>query len=514
MRKAVVVTLALTVLLAGCAPKIPKPLAEKAAQYTYYVGTQEIFEVQGEDCTSTSHEPTWVEVTHYRSEGGDQQLYVDTGRSEIMRVTIDENGHIQNYFPHVRVPENLFEVTVIEHAGTMVMEGRLKRELTQWMREGTCVSAHWRIEAQAKRDRYGGLATQMRYEETVMDFQSRSSRWALHDRDREAMKKFIELEGQVYQSREALIDTRLEALKERSESSHVLFGTSSVIDARFRYEYAQALFERDGPGDLAKALLHNEIALLVIRRHLGEESLKGRLYAVDLLQLERRYRADHDLRRYAYLGDVAGMQAALKAGAKIDAASENGMSALLWAAYSGQHEAAQLLLAQGANIEQLNQWGYSPLAYAALSSEKRLFETLMVAGARTDRHYVDPAGANPFDQPTKLQEGDRYTAYELAQIADRTTPVSVAAFDPARLSPEALQAQAAQLIRERAGSSNPSVPILKLEKLLLYSYVHGVELDLAALRTLARRQRDSAAGQLVNLFRPTCFRGHCFRGHP
>ena len=486
--------------LVGCGPKVPEPLAKEAAQYAYYSGTQEIFEVSGERCTPFSREPMRVEVMHYRPESGTQQLYLDANRSEMVRVVVGEGGRTQSRYPIVWLPHNLHRVSIEEQGDRIVIEGRLQRPLPQRVREQACVFSHWRIEARAVRDRREGLVGQLRYERAVMDYESRQARSALHERDPKAMGQFLGVERAVHDAKEGSIDVRIETLKERSENSRQLFGAASVIDARFRYEYAQTLFERDGPGDLESALLHNAIALLAIRRHLGEKSLQGRLYEANLRPIESRYRADHDLRRYAYLGDVAGMEAALKAGAKIDAAHESGMSALLWAAYGGQAEAARFLIAQGADIEVLSRWGYSPLAYAALSGNEALFQMLIEAGTDATRRYADPAGLNPFEQPELPEASDRYGVDELRQMA--AAPASVVAFEPGRFAPEALQAQAAQLIHDRMGARNPTELILKLEKLLLHAHAHGIELDLAALRSQASGQKDWATGRLVNLFRP------------
>ncbi len=475
-------------------------MAKEAAQYAHYSGVQEIFEVSGEACTSSSRESMRVEVMHHRPENGAQQLYLDANRSEMMRVAVGEDGRTQSRYPIVWLPHNLHRVSIEKQGDRIVIEGRVQRPLPQRVREQACVFSHWRIEAEAVRDRREGLVGQLRYERAVMDYESRQSRSALHERDPKAMEQFLAIERAVNDAKEGPIDVWIEALKERSENSRQLFGAASMIDARFRYEYAQALFKRDGPGDLESALLHNAITLLAIRRHLGESSLQSRLYAADLRPIESRYRADHDLRRYAYLGDVAGIEAALKAGAKIDAAHASGMSALLWAAYGGQHEAARLLIAQGADIEALNRWGYSPLAYAALSGDDTLFQMLIEAGADANRRYADPVGLNPFEQPELPEAGDRYGVDELRQMA--AVPASVAAFDPGQFAPEALQTQAAQLIHDRIGAKNPTALILKLEKLLLYARANGIELDLAALRSQASAQKDWAAGRLVNLFRP------------
>jgi ankyrin repeat protein len=71
----------------------------------------------------------------------------------------------------------------------------------------------------------------------------------------------------------------------------------------------------------------------------------------------------HDL---AAAGNLAGLQAALAAGADLQARDAQGCSALHFAADRGQLEALEVLLAAGVDVEAKDEDGQTPLHYAAL----------------------------------------------------------------------------------------------------------------------------------------------------
>ena len=71
------------------------------------------------------------------------------------------------------------------------------------------------------------------------------------------------------------------------------------------------------------------------------------------------------LRAAARAGDLEGMEKAMSAGARVDAADENGNGALLAAAGEGRLDAVRWLLARGAAPDIRNRFGVTPLMIAA-----------------------------------------------------------------------------------------------------------------------------------------------------
>lgn len=69
-------------------------------------------------------------------------------------------------------------------------------------------------------------------------------------------------------------------------------------------------------------------------------------------------------------------------GAKINAASPNGTTALMMAVREGRFSTAELLIARGADVNLRNQDGASALAWAERNDDKALVERLKRAGAK------------------------------------------------------------------------------------------------------------------------------------
>jgi hypothetical protein len=69
-------------------------------------------------------------------------------------------------------------------------------------------------------------------------------------------------------------------------------------------------------------------------------------------------------------------------GAKINAASPNGTSALMMATREGKFATAELLIARGADVNHRNGDGASALTWAERNDDKTLVERLKRAGAK------------------------------------------------------------------------------------------------------------------------------------
>lgn len=95
--------------------------------------------------------------------------------------------------------------------------------------------------------------------------------------------------------------------------------------------------------------------------------------------------ATRDLWAAAQSGDVAGIKAALDAGADIEgidfSENRNGRRALNYAALNNHPAAIEALLAAGANIESQNRTRFTPLHHAAEAGSIDAIQTLLKHGA-------------------------------------------------------------------------------------------------------------------------------------
>ncbi len=81
-------------------------------------------------------------------------------------------------------------------------------------------------------------------------------------------------------------------------------------------------------------------------------------------------------------GDIADVRAMLRAGADVNAAQGDGMTALHWAAMKGQADIAAMLLYAGANHGATTRLGgYTPLHLAARAGSAPIVDALVTAGA-------------------------------------------------------------------------------------------------------------------------------------
>jgi ankyrin repeat protein len=93
-------------------------------------------------------------------------------------------------------------------------------------------------------------------------------------------------------------------------------------------------------------------------------------------------------------GGFESVKALLAAGAKIDAADEMGITAILTASYSGDIEAVRLLLDKGAPVNATDKAGFTPLLNAVTTNDIVRVRLLLAKGA-------DPNAANRFGGKVK-----------------------------------------------------------------------------------------------------------------
>ncbi len=107
-------------------------------------------------------------------------------------------------------------------------------------------------------------------------------------------------------------------------------------------------------------------------------------------------------------GNKAGVQAALRNHADVNAAEPDGSTALEWAARNDDVQIAGLLLAAGANAKVANKYGVSPLSLACTNGSAAMVEKLIAAGA-------DPNSKLP-EGETALMTASRTGKVEAVEI--------------------------------------------------------------------------------------------------
>jgi len=160
-------------------------------------------------------------------------------------------------------------------------------------------------------------------------------------------------------------------------------GAMKQADAKRRYVALVAELSSNGSndgGDAAEAQAAQSIAGARVSTMACESSGGGDDDAPPLVRLAER-------------GDVAGVRAALKGGAAVDACDGDGRAALHWAADCGSVECCRVLLEAGARVDLRDGDGLTPLAYAVICDRGDVVDLLMANGADPD--VADDDGETP-----------------------------------------------------------------------------------------------------------------------
>jgi ankyrin repeat protein len=91
--------------------------------------------------------------------------------------------------------------------------------------------------------------------------------------------------------------------------------------------------------------------------------------------------------------DLAAVRKLIKEHADVNAAANDGSSALLWAAFHSDAEMTKALLAAGATVDTANHYGVTPLLQASRNGDVEVMRALLDAGADPTRWH--PEGETP-----------------------------------------------------------------------------------------------------------------------
>src|SRR5580692_59721 len=87
----------------------------------------------------------------------------------------------------------------------------------------------------------------------------------------------------------------------------------------------------------------------------------------------------------AKANDLPAVRKLIKEHADVNAAANDGSSALLWAAFRSDAEMTKALLAAGATVDAANHYGVTPLLQASRNGDVEVMKALLDAGAEPTR---------------------------------------------------------------------------------------------------------------------------------
>jgi len=88
-------------------------------------------------------------------------------------------------------------------------------------------------------------------------------------------------------------------------------------------------------------------------------------------------------------GDLAGLRKLIASRADVNAASSDGSTALLWAAYNNDADMSRALIAAGAKVDVANKYGVTPLLQASRTGDAAVMDVLLKAGADPNRTHPE-----------------------------------------------------------------------------------------------------------------------------
>ncbi len=91
----------------------------------------------------------------------------------------------------------------------------------------------------------------------------------------------------------------------------------------------------------------------------------------------------------AKANDLPAVRKLIKEHADVNAAANDGSTALLWAAFHSDAEMTKALLAAGAAVDAANHYGVTPLLQASRNGDVELIKVLLDAGAQPTRWHAE-----------------------------------------------------------------------------------------------------------------------------
>jgi len=139
-------------------------------------------------------------------------------------------------------------------------------------------------------------------------------------------------------------------------------------------------------------------------------------------QTAGRSPAEAQLLAAAQAGDLAGVEAALQAGASPGVADQQDTVPLRWAARAGHREVVEALLAAGANIDQQSANGWTALMEAVCAGQAELVALLLARGANPNARTFADASALYFARDLVWSElyDDREQAERVVRLLEES----------------------------------------------------------------------------------------------
>jgi ankyrin repeat protein len=141
----------------------------------------------------------------------------------------------------------------------------------------------------------------------------------------------------------------------------------------------------------AKGLTADEVTFIEAARKGDNDTVTKFLDAgMDVNLLDKR---DNELSTVLMVAAMAGKtdttKLLLDRGAKINAKTKQGRTALTWASWRGMTDTIKALLAAGADVNTRDQWGSSPLSFAVSKGRIQTVVVLLDAGAKPNLHHTE-----------------------------------------------------------------------------------------------------------------------------
>jgi CubicO group peptidase (beta-lactamase class C family) len=184
---------------------------------------------------------------------------------------------------------------------------------------------------------------------------------------------------------QAWAPTKLDDGSNAKVSSTMSYGLGWAVDTTPNYRWVG---HSGGNSTAFRRYIDSNLTVIVLHNGASDPDAIASAVARDMLQRTLGQDAQANLWDAADDGDVAAVEAAVQAGANVNAldtrTSRNGRYALNWAAVKDHPEIIRFLLQKGAVINAQNLTGFTALHHAAEVNSRAAAEALLQAGADTN----------------------------------------------------------------------------------------------------------------------------------